>query len=394
MLKKNFFLLFFLVFAISCIDSYNVEVKNHENLLVVDALITNENKSHTVKLSRSIKNLDEVSKMETNAFVSIVCSDGAVESLKEVDPGIYVTDSLKFVVEVGKKYQLLISTSNGSKYSSNECEILEPTEFDRVFYKKNEKVTVNNEVIEGVSFFVDGRAVPDAYLRWIFEEDWKFSIAYPTRIGFDENEDMIYIPIKNYYCWKNSISNEIITQSLKNQNSTEIKGKEVCFVPSDNNDRFTYKYAIKIKQLHISQMEFEFWNKLKESSENVGDVFGTQPFSVEGNIKADGDKSERVLGYFQAVSVVSKRIFIDYTDVANLELTLKNTGQSCPLDTVLVNKKNPTLYKLYEEFVLNKGFSLYDKLDDENKIGLLLSRQKCSDCSLTGSNEKPSFWED
>lgn len=391
--RKIIFLLFFFCFISSCIESYNVNVKQYEDLLVVDGLITNENKSHQIKLTRSIGNLDETPKVETNAVIRIQCSDGTEEILKEIEPGIYKTDSLQFVVKVGNIYKLFIDTSSGKSYSSDECEILEPTEIDKIYYNKNEVVDINNETIEGVDFYVDGKVSSGSYLRWIYEEDWKFSIPYPVLIGFDENKKVIFPPVENVYCWKKSSSNEIIIQSLQHQNTIDIKDKKVCFISSDNTDRFTHKYAINIKQLNISQDEYEYWSKLKKTSEDVGDISGTQPFTVMGNVKSNDDINEPVLGYFQTGSVTTKRVFVDYNDVSALNLSLRNSKRVCEVDTVMKSEvEGNLLYDIYEEYVLNGDFAVHDQTDFGG--GLLLSSRDCCDCSLTGSSKKPSFWED
>jgi len=372
-------------------------VKKYKDLLVVDALITNENKSHQVKLTRSIANLDEVPVAETMAIVTISCNNGTEVTLKEIEPGIYKTDSTKFIVEIGKSYKLKIQTSDGKRYSSEECEILTPTVIDEVYFNRKDIINVNSEVQEGVSFFVNGEASSDAYLRWMYEEDWKFSIPYPTRIGFDENEELFYLPFQKLYCWKKSSSREIIVQSLNNQRSTEIIGKEICFIPSDDTDRFNVKYSVNVKQLNISQEEYNFWSKLKEASEEVGDIFGTQPFSITGNIKSDTDENEHVLGYFQTGGVISKRVFLDYRDVLNLQLSLRDSRPLCSLDTVMVdyNKYN-SIYEIYSRLVLKEGRGLYDQPIGEfgPLNGLLITDISCSDCSLTGSRKKPIFWED
>lgn len=393
MMRNITLLLFLLVYVISCVEPYSVEMDRYENLLVVDGQITDENKSHHVKLTRSIANLDEIPVAETNAVVEISCNDGTNEILKEVEPGVYKTDSVNFIVKVGGVYTLSIKTSNGKKYHSEKCEILEPTEIDKVYFDRNDIISVNNEALEGISFFVDGKAPKDAYLRWMYDEGWEFSVPNPSRIGFDENNELEYIRVENRYCWKKSSSPEIIIQSLQGQNSTGIKGKEVCFIPSDNTDRFNLKYAINIKQLRISKNEYEFLDKLKESSEEVGDISGTQPFTIEGNIKSDTDENEPVLGYLQTGSVTSSRVFIDYDDALNLALSLRNNTPYCPLDTVLIDHgRFNTLYDIYEEYVKNGEKRLFDVLPF--RAGLRLVYPRCSDCSLTGTTKKPLYWED
>jgi len=393
MLRDITLLFFLLVFMNSCVEPYNIQVNGYKDLLVVDGQITDENKSHHVKLTRSIANLDEIPVAETNAVVVISCNDGTSEVLKEFEPGVYETDSVNFIVKIGDIYTLLIQTSNGKKYHSEKCEILEPTEIDRVYFDRNDVISVNNEALEGISFFVDGKAPEDAYLRWMYDGGWKFSVPYPTRIGFDENNELEHIRSKNRYCWKKSSSNEILIQSLQNQNSDELKGKEVCFIPSDNTDKFNLKYAINIKQLRISKKEYEFFDKLKESSEEVGDISGTQPFTIEGNIKSDSDENEPILGYFQTGSVTSSRVFIDHEEALSLTLSLRDNTPYCPLDSVLLdNDKFKFLYDIYEEYDVNGDKRIFDVLP--LNAGLLLVYPRCCDCSVTGSLKKPLYWED
>jgi len=385
----------------SCLEPYNVAVKKYENLLVVDGCITNENKSHYVKLTRSILNMDETTVAETGAKVEISCNDGKREVLREVEPGFYKTDSINFVVKVGNRYKLSICTSNGKKYYSDECEILEPTIINNIHYNKKSTIDVSGEQIEGVGFSLDGKAPKDAYLRWTYEEDWLFILPYPTRGFFDENKCYVAFEDDYYKCWKKTKSHDIIIQSFQNQNSQDIKGKDICVIPSDYTDRFYVKYSMKINQLSISKMEYEFWTKLQESSEEVGDIFGTQPFSITGNIKSEMDDKEPVLGYFQAGSVTTKRIFLDYKDANRLNLSLIPTQNQldCTLDSVLVGDYGlKTLYSIYKEYVINGDYTLYGKYESraEDGIleGLMLGQRVCTDCSLKGSSTKPLLWED
>lgn len=392
--KIKYLLLLLVIFPIwSCIDPYNVDVSNSENLLVVEALITDEIKSHEVKLSRSISNIGEIPNPEENATVMIFCDDGNEEVLQEKAPGVYKTDSIKFKAVVGKSYKLKIKTENGDVFESSKCKMLEPSKIDRLYYKKGTTIDVNNEEVEGIQFYVDGESAIDSYVRWLYEEDWKFSITHPQYIDFDEHEDLIYIPVENFYCWKNSISNEIVVQSLENQNSTSIDGKKVCFIPSGINDKFNIKYSILIKQLTISKEEYNYWNKLKESTEDVGDIFGSQPYSTEGNIKNITNSEEIVLGYFQTGAVTSKRIFITWEDAAEIGLKDVIVIPYCHQDTVDVdNNYFHNLYDIYEYYVLNGNFKLHDKPMERD--ALIIVEPTCVDCSLTGSLKKPKFWED
>ena len=391
------FLLFLLLILSACLEPYNVNVSERENLLVVDAKLTNENKSHTVRLSRSIVNIDETPLLESNALVTILGNGGVKEELMEIEPGIYKTDSTKFLAKVGGKYKLSIITSDGKHYESDECEILTPSELDEIYLEKDISIDIENEELEGIRFYVNGKSLGNKYLRWTFEEAWKFRVPYPTMIGFDESKQIIYVPIENEFCWKQYNSNKIIIHSLNDQASGELAGKEVCFIPSNDTDRFQIRHSILIKQISISKEEYEFWSNLKLINEDGGDIFGVQPFSIQSNIKCLNDEDEIVLGYFQTGGVTTKRIYSTYKELGQLGLKLKYSHH-CELDTVIVGNDNSykSMYEIYEDLVLNGGFGLFDRAEgDMGPLnGLLLSRRSCVDCSQTGIVKKPKFWED
>jgi hypothetical protein len=235
-------------------------------------------------------------------------------------------------------------------------------------------------------------------VRWIYDEDWRFRIPYPVRLDYNYSlGDWEYIRIENEYCWKNNISNQIVIHSFANQNNSELKDKEVCFVPSEDTDKLTVRYSVNVKQLSISKQEYEFWNKLQISTENVGDVFGTQPFSITGNIKNVDDDKEPVLGYFQTGSVMAKRLYVDRADVEELNLPIMKYNAGCSIDSFEVDGYAYTsALQIYEDHVANGSYNLHDAIygDGLSIIGLLLARPVCSDCTKTGTLTKPDFWED
>ncbi|WP_282125338.1 DUF4249 domain-containing protein [Marinifilum flexuosum] len=391
------FILFTIIFSLAkCVDPYHVSVTNDKKMLVVDALITNENKSHFVKLSRSKTNIDEENVMETGAFVSITGDNGENEVLKETKPGVYKTDSTKFIVRVGGKYILSIITSEGKHYESQECEILQPSVINNVYYKPDTIIDGNNKEVEGLRFYVNGSSVNNNYLRWLCDEKWKFKVPYATKIAFNEKKQIYSIPEKNKYCFKAFASYEISIQALNEYTSDQIVGKSACFIPTNYNDRFQIKYSISIKQLSISAEEYEFWSKMKKVNEDGGDMFGIQPFSIPSNIVSMDDDSEQVLGYFQTGGVASKRLFISRAEARDLGLRLLY-DDGCVLDTVMVSERLKTVYDLYEKYILTDGYGLYDQPTDQMGFpldGLLIVSKRCTDCRLRGSNKKPLFWED
>jgi hypothetical protein len=402
MSNKFCYLLFVLSLTLTtCLEPFDTALSNYERLLVVDALVTDENKSYTVILSNSVANLDEPLSYEQNAQVVIEDDLGRIFVLQEDSPGIYKSDNADFVGQVGRTYTLKIRTQNGKEYHSAPCLLHAPSNIDRVYYKvgkdwhKDESDEQN-----GIHILLDGQGnEPDGnYLRWTYEEDWRFRIAYPTSEIILPNNTAEFIPVENDYCFKSDVSTEVLIHSFKNQVNKQLSEKKISFIPTQLTDKVTVRYTINVKQYSISQEEYDFWNKLKESTEDVGDVFGKQPFSIPSNIHNINDPKEPVLGYFQVAGVSSSRIYINRSDMLESGLDLWSPFNGCPADTFLVDFISFfSPYQIYDELVINGRRQLVDPIYDDSRmniIGLLLASKRCADCTLTGRLEPPHFWEE
>ena len=384
----------------SCLEPYEVDISNYEDLLVVDALITDEVKNHRVYLTRSVPNLDTEPSVESGALVMITDETGKEEVLTEIEPGVYETDQLQFIARVGGTYTLTIRTSNGNTYQSEPCTIVPKSSINKVHYKKGKEWNVDEtEEFEGIHILVDGTASEDTYVRWLYDEDWKFKVPYPVLMDYNyQTQDWEYMKIENEYCWKSYDSNQVLIHSFSNQENPTIKNREVCFVPSEVTDKLTVRYSVLVKQLSISKQEYEFWNKLKISTEDVGDVFGSQPFSITGNIQNTNDAKEPVLGYFQTGSVASERLYINRQEIADIELPIRSYKEGCRVDSFKADGLSySSALEIYETLVVSGPYNLHDAIYSDMSmavIGLLLAPPPCSDCTVTGNPQKPDFWED
>lgn len=80
---------------------------NDPSLLVVEALITNENKRHEVRLTQTFSGLANSPKMISNALVALNDGDNTIILQQHPErPGIYLTDTLRALI--GKLYTLFI----------------------------------------------------------------------------------------------------------------------------------------------------------------------------------------------------------------------------------------------------------------------------------------------
>ncbi len=406
-------LLLILTGLYACLEPFNATVGNKaSSYLVVEGLISNNNVAHTIKLTRSVANIDKKGKPVTGAFVVIEDDLGTNVVLTETDSGRYVTDTCNFRGVPGRTYTLYIRTNNGREYRSSPCLMKPSSRIDSIFFRPgNDYSYETTGQYNGVGLYVSGNANSDNinYLRWSYKEDWKFSVRFqPFEVPTPDGEWEAFS--SNVYCWKSATSSDVMLYSFENQSGRSVIDKELYFIPAMESDRLGMRYSTLVEQYSISKEEYEFWRKMKQQSSGVGSIFGEQPFSIHGNIKNINDPSENVLGYFQVAGYASERLYIDYSDVAHYRIRVKDYFAGCMVDSMLLKELNkealengtPTyknMYDLYDRLVLsdNSSYELAYIIFDEtglNALGLALSNLRCTDCTFSGEKEPPGFWEE
>lgn len=384
----------------SCIEPIVGVVGKYKELLVVDGQITNENGVYEVSLLRSVSNIDEKDVAVEGAIVYVTDDEGSTFSFTEDLPGIYRSDAEQFIGQVGRTYELHIKTKEGKEYRSDPCFLNSPLELDSVYFRP-EDYWAEHEGIRrtGVGIFIDGTGSSEGsnYLRWSYDENWKFRVPYPSNQIVSDDDVVWLVDEKNVYCWKSDESKSILIHSFQNQIANKVLAERLLTIPSGETDKLTIRYSILVKQYSISKNEYEFWNQLKQSTEDVGDIFGKQPFSVSSNLRNINDSKEPVLGYFKVAGVSSQRIYINREEVEKIGIPIMSEADECSVDSFLVDGEIYfSVYGIYQSRVVDGTLSIVEPIYDFKGeiIGLMLTGNKCADCVLSGNINPPSFWED
>ena len=398
--RNGLVLILILISVYSCIETFFPQLPNKTGYLVIDALITNEARSYDVYLTRSITALNSKVTYVKGAYVSITDTTGKEYLLQEISTGHYVTDLNKFKGQVGNKYILHVKTGI-DEYRSDTCKMYGTSKIDRLFIGKSSKFTENGIAEQdGMSLYLDGEVNDknSSYLRWDFNEVWEFAASYPSMYTFSAPSTFTFIEPKNRYCWKNAKSSDIVLHSFQDQDKGVIKNKEIAFFLTNVTDRFTLRYSVLVNQYSISRKEYEFWNMLMASNQNGGGIFEKQPYSLSGNIHNLRNPDEVVLGYFQVSGIASQRIFIDPKDIINLKLMVM--GNPCGTKTYIFGDPGDTgpftSLKQINDYIIKHDSVLVVPYWNDNGalVGMTATSKPCSDCSLTGDLNKPTFWVD
>ena len=388
-----------LICLASCIDPYPLNLTDYESLLVVDALITDRDEPYTVNLSKTFQSKDSDPEPVSGAEVRVSGDDGSTVTFSETSPGVYTSNPPEFRGQPGVTYTLQIR--NGSKYyESDPCTMLPPVAIDSVIYNKDREFLENGSIeADGlrISVAVTNPSHEQIYLRWDFTETWKIKMPYPRAFAFLGGSSVIAIPVENDICWKEEDSYTLTTRALPvGQEQPVIQ--PLNFIAPSESDRLTQQYSILVRQYSISQQEFDFWENLKQVSEERGDIFDKQPYFVAGNIHATDNNGEVVLGFFRVSSVSEQRIFITKEEIRNLKLP--RYYYNCEVVEIGPNDYSqgaigrPTFDYLYDLYTLMGYVFVYPVYDGLALERLAFVKPVCSDCSLSADPARPEFWID
>jgi hypothetical protein len=387
-----------LIMMFSCIDPYAPDLKNYTSLLVVEGLITNENRSYEIKLSRTYGRADSVPEMVSDANLYITDNNMTRTDLQNCGNGIYKTDSTLFTGQIGQKYTLHIATADGNEYVSNECPMLPVPDIDRLYYEKSDRILGNpGWPYTGLKIMLSTGGITEArqYLRWTSEEVWKILIPYPpSETYICVREDSCYsvpTPDTPANCWKRELSTSTVLNSISPDQNNANLIQEIQFIAPSLSDKLSYQYSILVKQYSLSEPEYNFWNMFRQVQESTGDFFGFQPYPNTSNIHNVNIKGEPALGYFEVSAVARKRIYITSDELSYLNMPVYDPDcRYVALSPSDWPPPPPTFEEIYYSWVYVQHYTFIRSEGGK----YIFAKPACAMCEPFGFSKKPEFWID
>jgi len=416
-----FISLVLLLFSVGCIDEVAVETLDPvgfslEDVLVVDARITNESKRQRILLSRpTTLSADSTYAGVSGAAVTVTSSEGSTFNFEETGPGLYLSTGI-FSALQDVEYTLEIELADGQQYLSQPASRGPESSIDRIYAQRE----LSNLGVEGISIYVDS-SNPDPRAdryRYEYEETYKIIAPNWTASEFEILQDFSQITEGIYpdvrlvpraqeerVCYNTVASTEILLSNGLEAETEELSGNLVRFLGNDN-PVISHRYSILVKQYLQSPEAYSFYTSLRNfsSSDNVFNQI--QPGLLEGNIKAVNDAEAIVLGYFEVTSVTEARLFFNYEDFY--------PGEPLPPYFGTVNCERIFAPRLYnpqrygpsppDECGAPQGLTELIELelveyylDNTIPPGLcegpyFVTQRACGDCTALGSNIEPDFW--
>lgn len=371
---------------LGCVEPFDFATETFDNAIIIEATITDEFKNQEVHLSRTFKLEENGPAPEVYANVSLSGDDGILYDFYETTPGTYIS-FLEFAAQEGVSYELEIITSEGKSYISEPTEIVPNPGIDNLYVSKEE----NDEGSEGLAFLVDnsGNSTSTNYFRYEYEETYKIVSPYKTTrdlVVVDGVGSIVPKTKEEYICYNTKASNKIILASTNSFAINALEAFEVRFVPK-NDPVLAQRYSLLVKQFALTQEAYTYFATLEKFA-GSDDLFSqNQPGFIQGNLFSVDNPEEKVIGYFNVASVVSKRIFVDYLDY----FLTSDRGEFLKCQIVRPEYAIQALAALESGRAKFIGYS-YGPPNEEGKGPIRIVAAPCVDCTLLGSNVKPEFW--
>ncbi|QOG02758.1 DUF4249 domain-containing protein [Flavobacterium sp. MDT1-60] len=382
-----------------CTTPYDYQTNGFDDVITIEATITDQFKTQEIKLTRTYKLEEKVPTFETKAIVFVTDDKGNKYDFKE-NAGTY-TSINQFQASPDRTYELHIRTQDGRSYISNAEKLPQQTQIESV-----NADAITKAGVLGVEITVNSTDPTNSskYYRYEYEETSQIIAPkyYPEMLV--ANNGRVTFQPRNYearICYTTEKSNTLLLTSTSHLSEDKVSNFPVRFISSK--DKFIRnRYSILVKQYVQSLAAHTFSETLKEISATGSILSQTQPGFFYGNIQSETNPSEKVIGYFDVSSYSEKRIFFSFTELFPKE-PKPQYQYECPSE---IPESDFPQYFFNYCFSTNPNAGCQGNLIVEyirtrikvffpNEGNLyLLYPIECGDCTSFSSNIKPSFWID
>lgn len=381
-MKKLLFILFSSIVFTGCREVYRANFPTPDTgYLVVEGYISSGNTPTTITLSRSLRLSDKLSfKPENKAQVFVESNKNEKFILTATGNGTYTSAPLH--LNSSNTYRINITTTDGKNYVSGFAPVKYTPLIDSISWQKEK---------DGLQLYVHAHndANDTRFYQWRYNETWEINSMYLSRLKYITRNNKVYVDYLNaektyndtiQRCWQyNQLRNIAI-------GSTEKLSKDIVYLPiayiEPASIKLSVLYSIELKQYALSDEAYRFYLQMKKNNEQLGSVFDAQPSEVKGNITCTTHPNDIVVGYVDVTQEQTKRIFISPREVGRWGY--RQICESLEIDN------NPDSIGKYGSALL--PYETAQTSPTEAIITFMAATPTCVDCTILGSNKKPSYW--
>jgi hypothetical protein len=376
--------LILLIFTGACKDKYNAPVHiPSSGYLVVEGFINVGGGSTVFKLTRAT-GLDSPKVLsEPGAQVNVESENGQTYPLTEQGNGQYSIPQLG--VDFSQRYRVRIRTTDGNEYVSDFSSPKVTPPIDSISWKPaNGGIWIYTTTHDPTN--------NSRYYQWDYEETWEYASRFISTQMYLGNGKFAYRPDSLYMhvCYIGDISTAISIGSTAKLTNDLMYEYPLTFIPYSTTNKLSRRYTILVKQYVLTKEWYEWKEKVKKNTEQLGSIFDAQPSDISGNIHCVSNPYLPVIGYVGCSSETEKRIFISRSE---LPQTPVYTGyEDCLADTVA--NVEPDIMIYFDGGTTIPISPIFSTSGPPVPIAYTGSSSFCVDCRFFGGVlEKPAFWQ-
>ncbi len=381
---QHIFMVILFVSLQSCIEEFSPATTEFEDVIVIEATITNKLENQKILLSRTFRIDDFKPNAVQNARVEVI-SDSDTYMFTETEPGTYLSN-IAFRAEKNKNYQLSVTTTQGDQYLSEVTQMAsESSTIEDVYAVKEISPTGTS----GIAIYLDNFDPTGNSKYYTFNYKETFEIIPPfwssdEFVVTSENPFRFSIEPKTVddrvcYNTVNSVGRIVADTNLTSEG--RVSRLLVTFIPEDE-IKISSRYSIEVTQFSNSKKAYDYYKTMNELSSFESVFSAVQPGFIIGNIVSVTNLNEKVIGFFEVAAIDSKRIFFNREDIYDTAYDWNCTEYTPPIA--------PSFLPLRQLIRTDKVSYLTGGGDSP----IIVVDKRCGDCTEYGAIEKPNFWID
>jgi len=275
-----------------CIERYDFEVEEVENLIVVDAELTDSLSTQEIKLSYQNAVTDQRFNGVSDATVVLEDNFGNEVTFVESSPGIY---QAFFGANTQRSYRIKIDAPDGSVITSEFQNLPPPIKIDSIFFEETRESFVNADgrnrtqnVIKVFGSTNISNNAEDLFLRFGNLE---------TVFLFQERKMASFPPPKTCYVYNKGLVPEIDVFEIK-ANSQDAEVKSLLFTKPINWE-LGQAFSARARLISMNRPHFEYWKEIEQVYSQNGNINNPPPARIRTNLSVENGPP--VIGYFAMV---------------------------------------------------------------------------------------------
>jgi Domain of unknown function (DUF4249) len=323
---KTYFSILLIICLQSCIDTYDVDFNQKNNVLVVEGFLTDDyTNPDTIKIQYSVfADENTFTRPISSAKASIISQSGKETSLIEQRVGGFLPPK-DFRINSAEKYALRFSLPNGQQYESSFEQISVTPPILKAYDRFNPQSKLSEDgkkFLSANEVYVDFQDIPKQknFYLWRythFERIVHCLTCYASQYEPKSDKCSIKLPSFNrtpYYdyqcageCYAIIPSKQFSVASDVVSDGEVVSGQLIAKIPY----HYMYGCLVEIQQMTISPQMYSFFRNLDLQGTSNGGLADTPAAAIVGNINNLSNSSEKVIGYFGVVSLQKKRYWVE-----------------------------------------------------------------------------------